>query len=77
MDDNMKKEVTEKHFVLVEFDASGDIIGIRMQGVGVFQLLALSSYIEVQAKADLMNMRQVAEQQAELQSVVPKGILKP
>ena len=77
MTEEVKQEVAEKHYVYVEFDTSGDIIGIKMQGVGVFQLLALASYIEVQAKADLMNMRQVAEQQAELQSTVPKRILKP
>lgn len=77
MEEEVKQEAVDKHFVLVEFDTSGDIIGIKMQGVSVFQLLALASYIEVQAKADLMNMRQVAEQQAELQSTVPKRILKP
>ena len=77
MAEEVKQEIEKKHFVLAEFDNSGDIIGIRMQGVSVFQLLGLASYLEVQAKADLMNMRQIAEQQAELQSTVPKGILKP
>jgi|WetSurMetagenome_2_1015567.scaffolds.fasta_scaffold00049_84 hypothetical protein len=77
MEKEVKPKVEDKHFVLAEFDASGDIIGLRMQGVSVFQLLGLASYLEVQAKADLMKMREIAEQQAELQSTVPKGILKP
>jgi hypothetical protein len=72
-----QEEIKPMHFVLAQFDEAGDIIGIKMQGVSVFQLLGLASYLEVQAKADLMNMRQIAEQQAELQSTVPKGILKP
>jgi hypothetical protein len=77
MEKEVKPIVEDKHFVLAEFDASGDIIGMRMQGVSVFQLLGLASYLEVHAKADLMKMREIAEQQAELQSTVPKGILKP
>ena len=72
-----KVDLTKKRFVLVEFDDSGDIIGIRMQGVSVFNLLTLVGYIEVNAKADIMNMREATEQHQQLQSVVPKGILKP